>query len=646
MSDSLRRAEEASPWVPQKTLVEFLETLHRIFKIGTYYPEGHAVLDRAADHFQHNLQKITEAKRSAAIELKGEVMLVEGLEVTAVSPPITELKKLFRDSGIGRLEIERFITLAELLQFVRTLSLYRSQLLSVKQFTKARIVGLPSTIRIIQTEFLVDEVSLFGGGRNIEDGRGLDSVFHMLEERGLDRQQIAQCREFMNTLARKFEDDPIKLQGMPAIGWEDVLKLMTKMVTSVPVFEEGTGKVFPHNDLSVLSAIFNGLRQELDDNDSRDAINLLVTAFHRGHLAGRSETDEVEEDTKKSLQSKDRGTDMTIREIQAFVHEKAETGLVEKNEQVGRYEELAIILQLLQFPQKTGAGEGIERSLRAILAAPLSPRMVDVLIKGLVHLAECGAKGRLRAAVDIIVLRLRSMKTYSSLPFLVILCRQLQPSCIELLWPTMINELLAVGRQADQPRPFTELARIAAGIPVKAMRDQSLELEGIASIKEGRIANDIFDPELKMAYPIYAVLLESSRRMQVAARVLDNLRAAPQDWLIEAVAPLLDPAQPQHMQFIHAYLTVAQQQRYPVGVQIMAGKLVVERLPMIDEAARNEPWVAKTIMATTQVQVEGTRELLQKILVERKLIVVPKWPSPCRQAATQALKRLKRKPLG
>lgn len=645
MKGPSRSAEEASPRPPQKTLVEFVETLHRIFKIGTYYPEGHAVLDRAAHLFQQNLQKITEAKRSAGIEMMGTALLVEGEEISATSPAVAELTKLLRDLGIGRIEIERVVPLTDLLHFTRALQLYRAQLLGVKQFTQVKITDLPSTIRIIQHEFLVDESAILGESLNTEGGEDLDSVFHLLEDQGLDRQKIAQCRELIHTLARRFENHPMKLKGMPAIRWHDVRKLMVRVVTGVD-FGERTGGVSP-NDLSALSAIFNGLRQELDDHASRDTIDHLVTAFNRGHSPRTQQTTEEEVNRKRGLRTRGRGTDMTISEIQSFVHDRRpEPSLLKKMAQ-SRYDELAVLLQLLHFPQGGEAGEGIRRSLREILAAPLAPRMIDLLIKGVVHLTEAGTEsGHLRQVVDFISLQLRSSTTGSSLPFLVMLCRQLKPAGIEFLWPTLINELLTVGRQAEQQRLFSELSTIAAGIPGKAMRDRLPELDGIDCIKKRKIAQDIFAPELKKAYPIYAVLMGTSLRLPIASRVLDNLKAAPPDWLIEAVSPLLELAQPHHMQFLYSYLNGAQQQRYSASLLVMAGKLVVERLPILDEPARKEAWVAVTIQATAKIQVEGTRELLEQILAEKKLIIVPKWPSPCRQAAEQTLKILKRNPLG
>jgi hypothetical protein len=643
MSEPRQPADKAAPPRPQKVLVDFVESLHRIIKIGTYYPQGHAALDRAAHIFQHNLQKIAEETKSANIELKGTTLVVENQEIKANTPALAEVATLFRDLGIGRVEIDRAVPLKDLLHMIKTLLQHRSQLQGVKQFTKARFVDLPATIRVFQQEFLVEEV-----GHQVASSDGeadLDAVFLALEEQGLDQKQISQCRAFLNSMDQRFATQPIKLKGLPAISWQDVRKLLAKIVGSGFQFSEGSGKGFSHNDLNALSAIFDGLQQELSDQESRETINLLVSAFNRGQLTKKS-TATGEGNEKKGLRAKDKGTDITIGEIQTFVHDHGSTeNSTITIRQVDRCHELAILLQMLQFPQQAEVDEGLQRSLRDILAVSLSPRMVDVLIKGILHLSETAQDERLEETVAFISRQLRGSATFSSQSFLIALCRQLPPEALELHWTTLISELLAVGRTAKEGHVFKELARLAASIPGQAMRNRLVQLEEIDAIREKKIVANIFDPALKEAYPIYAVLLETSMRTTIAYRVLDELRAAPPDWLIAAVAPLLDPSQPQHQQILYTYLHIAQRQKLTVALQIMAGNLVVERLAGLEETAKSAPWVIKTIEVTPQLQVEGTRKLLEKIISEKKFIVIPKWPAPCRQAATHALQRLKSKPL-
>ena len=637
-------AEKGAVPLPPQAYVEFLEAFHRLFKIGTYYPEGHAVLDRAVQLFQHHLEKIAQGNKTAGIEIRGATIKVGEQTIPGKTPALTEMARLFNDLGISRLELDRAIPLKDLLQLVAILLQHRSQLQGIKQFTKATILGLPATIRINQQEFLVDQAAIIG--EKGDDGQSLDSVFQGLEEQGLDREQIIRCRKFLQALSRRFAAQPIKVPGLPAVGWQDVHKLLTKAMSSGFQFSASAIGDGSHNDLNALSAIFDGLKNEIDDRESRETITLLVSIFDRGHLAGGPKPSS-DKDLRKGLHAKDRNTDMTIGEIQALIGKYPATKeTFPAFQQDDRRHELSILLQLLQFPQEIEAAEGIRRGLRDILNTALSPRMVDILNKGLNSLAHSAPKEQLQDTVGFIAGQLRSSETFNSLSFLVLLCRSLPPEIITTLWTTLVGELLAVGRPPEQRRLFAELLRLIATIPDEVMRDQSLQLEDLEAIKEKKIAGDIFDPEITSAFPLYGVLLETSLRATIAVRILATLKSSPPDWFIGAVAPLLDPAQPQHLHFLYAYLNAAQSQRIPLSLQVLAGKMVVERLPLLEETARDEPWVAKTIEATPRLQVEGTRELLDKILSEKRLMVVPKWPSACRKAATLALPQLKRKPLG
>ena len=182
MNEPRQPADKVTPPRPQKVLVEFIEALHRIIKIGTYYPQGHAALDRAAHLFQHSLQKLTEETTSAGIELKGATLVVENQEITTNHPALTEIMTIFRDLGIGRVEIDRAVTLKDLLQMIKTLLQHRSQLQGIKQFTKARLVDLPATVRVFQQEFLVEETAYQVASNDSE--ADLDAVFLALEETG------------------------------------------------------------------------------------------------------------------------------------------------------------------------------------------------------------------------------------------------------------------------------------------------------------------------------------------------------------------------------------------------------------------------------------------------------------------------------
>ncbi len=646
MNDTFQPAEVVPPHLVPKKLTEFLESLQRTFKIGTYYPAGHTVLDQAVHLFQRNLQEICDEKRFVTIELQGDAILIEGVALTLITNAVRELKKLLQDLGISRVEMDRTLGLAELMQFVRTLLLGRAQMKSAKQFTQARIEDLPASTRIVQKEFMVDESSILVSSQSDDDGQNLESIFRVLADQGLNRTQISQCRDFLNSLANRFKGRPLGIKGLPSVSWSDVSKLLVKVVTKAHHLSDASDGDLKHNDLNALSTIFNGLQQELDDQQSRDTLSLLVSVFNRSQLIKKPEMAETGE-KKKNSRPHDNATEMTIAQLQSYVTDfQSEVKLIEKIKQIDHQEELSILLQLLQYPQEAEDGAAIQRNIRQIFTISLSPREVDVLIKGVLQLTECQQPERFREAVDLLTQELRDFKNFSSLHFLVMLSHKLSSDQKLRIWPTIVNEMLLVGRRPDQRRLFAELAGNAAEQQIPVVRKLWPELENLGALKERKLAPDIFDPQVKTAYPLYAILLESTMRTQIASRILGSLKAEPPDWLIEATAPLLQLTQPQHLKFLYTYLALAHQNTLPVNLRIMAGRLVVEQLSAMSEEERNEPWVAKTIQVTGEMQVEGTRELLEKILTEKKMMVVPKWSAPCRRAATEAMKSLKRKPLG
>ena len=195
MDTSQKDLQEIPPHLEQKKLIEFLESLHRIFKIGIYYPAGHKVLDQAAEQFQRNISGIADTNRSVLIELQNETLLVEGYKISTLTNALSEFKKLISDLGIGNIAIDRSIPLPELLQFVKSLLLGRSHLQGIKEFTQAEIDNLPASVRISQKEFFIDESAMLLDANDEDAGHGLNTVFQFLAEQGLDTGQDRAMQE-------------------------------------------------------------------------------------------------------------------------------------------------------------------------------------------------------------------------------------------------------------------------------------------------------------------------------------------------------------------------------------------------------------------------------------------------------------------
>jgi hypothetical protein len=643
MTKSQTDHQEIPPHLEQKKLIEFLESLHRIVKIGIYYPAGHKVLDNAAEQFQRNISGIADINRSVHLELQGETLFVEGYEISTMTHALLEFRKILLDVGIGAIEIDRVILLPELLQFVSSLLLGRSQLMGIKAFTKAEIVNLPPSVRIIQKEFLIDENAAPAGGDDEDAEQGLNTVFHILAEQGLARDKIEQCKKFLNDLSRRFSRQPLSVKGLPAVNWNDIQGLMIKVVSNNYQLSDNSGEDFAQTELNILSSIFHGLGETVKDKESQETIDLLVSVFSGSTFKKQNLHDGP--DKQKRLRPADQIPIQTVDQIQSFVKDNfIPRKTLEEINRIDHSEELAILLQLLQFKQIPAVESKIRQNLRDILTTPLNVRAIEILTMGARHLAACTDINRFYDVMQFLSILLRNAKGLSSQQFLAAVCQKISPEAQSLLWPILVNEILASGRSVDR-RVFAELVRIAAGPAGSEMKERWPELEALDCFQEKKIAPDIFDPKLKNGFPLYAFLLETTLKRQIGARILSSLAESPPDWLIEAVAPLIQLSIPQHSKFLQIYLLVAQQKNFTVNLRVSAGTLTVQQLPEISEQQMNEAWVERTIQATPKMQIAETRKLLERIIGEKRLYIIPKWPNACRRSATVALGQLKRIPL-
>jgi len=643
MNKLQKDTQKIPPHLEQKKLIEFLESLHRIFKIGIYYPAGHKVLDQAAEHFQKNISGVADLKRSVCIELQGDTLLVEGQKISTMTSALSEFSKLITDLGIGRIEIDRAILLPELLQFVKCLLLGRSQLQGIKEFTPAEIGNLPASVRILQKEFLIDEGAIVLDANDEDAGHGLNTVFQILADQGLDRDKIEQCKKFLNNLTEIYSNSPINIKGLPSVTWNDVRGLLVKVVTNAyNLTGDGAGGI-AQNELNTISSIFKGLQKELKDTESQETINILVSFFGGSSFKGKKP--EKGDERSREIRPADKTPIQPVDQLQAFVNDNSiHRKALEKINRIDRREELAILLQLLQWNQDPAVETRIRQNLRDILTTQLNDREIVTLTGGVIHLSAIAENHRFYDIMHFLTIVLHSGKNLSSMQFLVIICQKVSAAVRTLLWPVLVNELLTTGRAPGQ-KVFAHLAHIAAGLSGKEMKEKWQELEGMESFQEKKVAADIFDPELKNTFPLFSFLLETTMKRQIGARILSGLAASPPDWLIEAVAPLLQLSNPQHMKFLQIYLLVAHQGQFSANTLVAAGTLIVQHLPEISEQQMGEPWVVKTIQATPEMQVEETRPLLERITEEKRMFVVPKWPNDCRKAASAALEKLRRKPL-
>lgn len=630
----------------EEALVCFIEAFYRIFKVGIYYPVGHVVLDQVASNCILQLREISPSLKSVKIEVEGYGLLVEEMKLPETSAPVKELHLLLSKIGIRSIEIERSIALKQLLYFVKNLLAWRTEIESTQSFINFNIVDLPAGIRLEQQEFLVDEASILHEDLNNDARQSLDDLCIALGEQGLNKQQVEQCRGFLEKLSEPGKSKGNEINGFPNATWHDVQTLLYEIITGDYSLEGQGAEFVANSDVDVITSIFESLELSLSDKNSQETIRFLLS-----HLAKRK-TDQPET-VKKSARSKENlrqllneDQKISTSELKTFIYDNSiPIKILEHITSVDSSEEMSIILQLISSDQDKQLMENLEQKLKKILAGRLGDREKDVLVDGIKHFADSGNFVYFRQLLTMVLRTLRDSENLSSLDFVVELSRKMPNTMHLLLWPFVVNELLIVGQGEENREIFFEAIEVASQMHSKGMKNICSQLEEMDAFQEKIVAQNIFSPSLIFSYELFAFLIETSLRDVLSEKIFSGLLAEPQDPLFEAVGPFLEIINPTHLEFVRSYLLQAHLAEPPLALKMAAGQLILEYFQNISEEEKELPWLQKTIAATAGLYVKDMQAMLCEIVKDRKMGILPTWPKNCRRAANEVLKTLKRQSL-
>ncbi|TKB23128.1 hypothetical protein FCL47_23785 [Desulfopila sp. IMCC35006] len=568
---------------------------------------------------------------------------MENIALPETSTSVRDLHLLLEKLGIRSIELQIFISFKQLLFFIKKLLAWRMQLESTQAFITFDVTDLPNGIRLEQQEFFVDERSIVNESSEHDFKGKLDEMCLALGEQGLNKQQVEQCRVFLEKISEQQEGNKKKeIQGFPNATWDDVQSLLYKIVTGAYSIDKQQYEALATNDINVIGSIFQNLELSLTDKKSKETIKFLLS-----HLTGRG-ADHVKMEVKpgrpntKMRQLLADDEKLTVSELKAFIYEnKIPLKVLEKITSVDHSEELSILLQLITPDVNNQLNEKLEQRLKTILRGNLNEREKEILTSGILQFADKGDGKNFRSLLTLVLHTLRDSGHFNSLELLVGLWSQVSAATQIPLWPFLVNELLVTGR-GERRELFLKATEIASQMHIDRMRKLALQLEEMDAFKEKKVALNIFNPKYVFSYKLFVFLLETSLENIVAGITFTALRDKPQDSLFEAVGPLMDISRPTHLEFFRSYLAQAHLMEPPLALKMAAGQIILEFLQNISDAEKEMPWLQKTIAATAGLYVKGLQEMLRKIVKERKMGVLPTWPKNCRIAAEATLKSLKR----
>ncbi|THB78561.1 MAG: hypothetical protein D6B25_03940 [Desulfobulbaceae bacterium] len=625
------------------TINEFVNALQRLFKIGIYYPSGHAILDKATERFMAVLKRLAGDNPSVSIQEYGNTLMIEGVEMEEDFPYVQEFRQMLTDVGIAELEVSREIRLNELHDFVRKMLAAKAKVQRTKSFIQISVADIPHSITVKLKEYLARTDKSISEERSGEAAENLESFIESLQNFGLKPQEIEQCKVLLESLPDKLTESSVDMSDLPSASWDDVARLLASSVRA------GKGdssdlrnKVITHSNISALSAILKKLELETTDKTSRESINLLISIIRKPFADSENELLE-EEQSERYFPDK---PEFSIPQIEKWALKNKLHPKVLKNipEATPQNEILSILMQLALHDQELQTQIRMQQLFRENLSSTLSDAAWNILSSGLQAVIHDGNTNRVSAILRHLIdpLRRSRKKNGGTLRLLLMTARLCNPQDRMQLWPYIVNEILVLGPSSDA-ESYQNLCKYAASLSNEEMTDSLSKLMSMEAFEDKTVAPDIFHGITTASYPLFAFLYKTELETYIGERIVGGLKRNPPDWLGKAVVPLLDLSVQEHKLFLYSYLRQAGQKVLPASLKAVAARIIFEQLPKLSEEKRAETWVQKTISAMANLHTAETRELLEQIASTKKLLFIHQWPTECRTAATAALAAIKKK---
>lgn len=615
-----------------KALQRIMHSLQRLIKIGIYYPSGHSTLDNAINQFLEALKRVAGNKQFIRFTIEDDLLYLQGIILDHSHFFVEEFKIILENLSITYLEIDREITPFEVQQFIACLLAFKTKFSSTKEFVHIELDELPMSIRVSQAEYLSTVYSSNG-----EDSNGtqptLDSIIHALQKRGLQKEQVDQCRQFLEMASlHSLELNNVE-STQSETSWQEVENLLLNLVFASELSPDGSHNPYIRQDLKNLTTLLNSLDLATSDKKPMEAVNLLISLIKKG-------SDETSSEKK--------GQETVSKEISLFpvsqINRYLKTNLIpatkiENFYHRDRCETLSIIMQLLGLKHSLQAQVRINLMIREMLTSPLEREEWEVIIQGVHQLLQNSNADELRVPMTMIIEALRKSPHVSSL----ILLERVGQGCISVelkkLLPYLVNEILIVGSQ-ENPGLFNELCNIALFLQPSDLFEALPILEKLDAYMESNIAMNLFYSMPPNHYPLFAPLLNTAIGGLLAKRILQGFTHKPPTGIIAALLPLLDSSPSLHRQFLYEYLINSRFSKPTKSLQSLAYQIISEGLPETSREQRNDLRILHTIKILPHLYGEKIHLILYNIIHKKRYFILPEWPSHCRKTARDALATL------
>jgi hypothetical protein len=627
-SDSSR--EHTGKVVNSLLVADFMTALQRLFRIGVYYPSGHVVLDQATDRFLSLLDDVGLKRHSVRVEDDGGDLLVEKIRLDSSQPFVSEFRQLMASLNVLSIEINRGVSRDDLLFFIRKMISARSARANSKQFAVIEISDLPSSIRVSHKRFVASGNRGDGGSLD-SAAQNLNAFLEALAGHGLTEAQIEACTKLLASLPKKIGELSVRSSDLPVASWDDVAFLLAQAVQGKPLSTRSGS----HGNLDMLASILGNLEKDAQDSKTREAINLLVSIIKKPSFTVQAKKD------LPLTQLPDGRSEIVV--LQDFTDKNMlSAAILLKIQDISlEYETLSVLMQLAQGLQPQENQERMLRFMSDILVTSPNEKVWEIITCGLYDILKIGDRNILAAAIRMVVDPLRRAAPGDSMTFFLKIIESCKEAEADLLWPFVLNEQLMCGSSGNID-VYRRIYVYLTVLPWQKMVQSLPVLQGLDAFTRGPVSSDIFAEIAPSCYPLCAFLLRTALGPQIREQLIAGLKNSSSDALIRSLAPLLDPALAEHKTFLDSYLRRPPLSELSEGMKAMAGNLIVEKLTLLPQEQRDQSWVPEAINTLGGLPSGKVLDLLNQIINNKRLLVIPEWPLACRKSAEEAKKMVRR----
>ncbi|MFH2001410.1 MAG: hypothetical protein ABIK28_17135, partial [Planctomycetota bacterium] len=237
---------------------------------------------------------------------------------------------------------------------------------------------------------------------------------------------------------------------------------------------------------------------------------------------------------------------------------------------------------------------------------------------------------------------LRRSKSLSPADLFLQICADARAGEMAALWPHMLNEVL-IGFQNTPEAKVNDLYLQIGGQPLDLLHAGIKRLGQLEAMSEGVIAKSAIQRIPVALCPVFVLLLDTPRENTIGNLLIRELRLLGLEPPFGEAFLLFNDYSLKCKPFLVQLLNEYPGRTFSRDLKIKAVKAIGIDLLNCPHEKRAAPWVLKVIAGLGSSGLDEARSTLQKIVKTKDRIFFHDWPAPCRKAARDALKELKKR---